>query len=231
MRLRHIPGAERKIAESPYVVQDPESKKGQWADVFGNRNPIHIEVGMGKGKFIMELAQLCPEINFVGVERYPSVLLKAIQKQNEQKLPNLVFLCVNAEDLGEIFADGETDRIYLNFSDPWPKDRHAKRRLTSPRFMELYDRILSPDGTVEFKTDNRKLFEYSLETVRQCGWRILRYTFDLYDSPYLDGNVMTEYESRFVEEGKPICKLTAIRGDAYPYGNPASVSLGPLRSR
>lgn len=97
--------------------------------------------------------------------------------------------------------------------------------------MELYDRILSPDGTVEFKTDNRKLFEYSLETVRQCGWRILRYTFDLYDSPYLDGNVMTEYESRFVEEGKPICKLTAIRGDAYPYGNPASVSLGPLRSR
>lgn len=211
MRLRHIPGSEEMIENSPYVVQKPEEHKGQWREVFGNDNPIEIEVGMGKGKFIMELAQKNPDINYIGIERYSTVMLKAIQKREQLELSNIYFMCVDAKELGEFFAEEEIHRIYLNFSDPWPKDRHAKRRLTSPQFMAVYDKILKKDGVVEFKTDNRGLFDYSLESIPKAGWIVGGHTFDLHHSDMAEGNVMTEYETKFASEGKPICKLVAYR--------------------
>lgn len=211
MRLRHIPGAEETIAESPCVIQEPQKNRGIWNRVFGNDHPIHIEVGMGKGKFLMELASLHPEINYIGIERYSTVMLKAIQKLEQLEQPNIYFMCIDALILADIFEPGEVGRIYLNFSDPWPKDRHAKRRLTSPRFMEVYDNILSKEGTVEFKTDNRGLFDYSLESIPAAGWKVTAHTFDLHHSEMAEGNVMTEYETKFSGEGKAICKLIAVR--------------------
>ncbi len=211
MRLRHIKGAEEEIAESPYVVQDPKSLKGKWHTLFGNDNPIRIEVGMGKGKFIMELAEKNPDINYVGIERYSSVLLRGLQKRAEMELSNIYFMRLDALELEEVFAPSEVDRIYLNFSDPWPKDRHAKRRLTSDRFLAVYDKILKKDGIIEFKTDNQDLFRYSLESIPEAGWEVGEHTFDLHHSPMAEGNVMTEYEMKFCSEGKPICKLTASR--------------------
>ena len=212
MRLRHIKGAEETIAVSPYVIQEPESCRGRWAEVFHNQNPIQIEVGMGKGKFLMELAQKHPEINYVGIERYSSVLLRGLQKREELDLSNIWFLCIDARQLAEVFEEGEVERIYLNFSDPWPKDRHAKRRLTSPEFMAVYDKILTADGQVEFKTDNEGLFDYSLDSIPQAGWRIEASTRDLHHSPMAEGNVMTEYEEKFASKGNSICKLIAKRG-------------------
>lgn len=211
MRLRHIPGSEEAVAASPYVVQVPEEKKGNWHKLFGNTNPIAVEVGMGKGKFIMELARENPERNYIGIERYSSVLLRGLEKREELELDNIWFLCVDAKDLGNIFEQGEVDTIYLNFSDPWPKDRHAKRRLTSPEFMKVYDAILAKDGRVEFKTDNEGLFAYSLEAIPAAGWTIFDYTTDLHHSPMAEGNVMTEYEMKFSAKGNPIYKLVAGR--------------------
>lgn len=211
MRLRHIPGSEEEIAQSPYVIQQSQCRKGRFGEVFGNDHPIEIEVGMGKGRFIMDMATLHPETNYIGIERYPSVLLRGLQKRAEIQLDNVYFMCVDARDLGEIFAPGEVNRIYLNFSDPWPKDRHAKRRLTSPEFMKVYDQVLAPDGTVEFKTDNQGLFEYSLEAIPKAGWTITAHTFDLHRNEMSVGNVMTEYEQKFSEKGNPICKLIAKR--------------------
>lgn len=211
MRLRHIPGSEEQIVDSPYVVHGPEQYKGNWSKLFGNHHPIEIEVGMGKGRFLMELALADPLINYVGIERYSSVLLKAIQKQEQLELPNLYFMYVDARTLWEIFGENEVHKIYLNFSDPWPKERHAKRRLTSPEFMAVYDKILQKDGVVEFKTDNRGLFEYSLESIPAAGWKVKRHTFDLHHSDMAKGNVMTEYEAKFAAKGSPICKLVAAR--------------------
>lgn len=211
MRLRHIPGSEDAIAASPYVIGQPEQYRGSFRRRFGNDNPIQIEVGMGKGRFLSEQARRHPWINYLGVERYPSVLLRAIKKQEEERLPNLCFLCVDAKALSEIFAPGEVSRIYLNFSDPWPKDRHAKRRLTSPEFMKVYDQILKEDGTVEFKTDNQDLFSYSLNSIPQAGWQIDWFTRDLHHSDQAGDNVMTEYELKFSSMGNPICKLIASR--------------------
>ena len=211
MRLRHIPGSEEEIATSPYVVQDPTGKKGCWNEVFGNENPIEIEIGMGKGRFIMELAALHPEINYVGIERYPSVLLRGLQKRADLELDNIYFMCVDAKNLADIYAPGEVEKIYLNFSDPWPKDRHEKRRLTSEDFMTVYNQILRPDGVVEFKTDNRGLFDYSLEAIPRAGWKIQDFTYDLHHNEMGVGNVMTEYEEKFSSKGNPIYKLIASR--------------------
>lgn len=211
MRLRHIRGAEAAIGASPWVVQEPSQRRGRFHELFGNDHPIHIEVGMGKGRFLMELAGRHPEINYIGIERYPSVLLRALQKREELELSNIWFMCVDAKLLAEIFAPGEIERIYLNFSDPWPKDRHAKRRLTSPEFMKVYDQILAADGTVEFKTDNQGLFSYSLESIPEAGWKIGAFTRDLHHSDMAEGNVMTEYEMKFSAQGNPICKLIASR--------------------
>ena len=214
MRLRNIPGSKEIIGSSRYVVQEPQNQKGRWAERFSRTAPLHIEVGMGKGRFIMDMARLHPEINYVGIEMYDSVLLRAVQKmdQMEEALPNLCFLRVDARELPEIFAPGEVDQIYLNFSDPWPKDRHAKRRLTSRQFLERYDRILKPEGRLEFKTDNRDLFEFSLEEAAAFGWKILASTFDLHkDEALCRGNVMTEYEEKFSSQGNPICKMIISR--------------------
>lgn len=211
MRLRHIRGSEEEIAGSPYVIQDPASHRGEFHSLFGNDHPIEIEVGMGKGRFIMELAANNPQINYIGIERYPSVLLRALQKRAETELSNIYFMCIDAKCLHEVFAPGEVSRIFLNFSDPWPKDRHARRRLTSPQFMGVYDQILKPDGCLEFKTDNRGLFEYSLEAIPEAGWKLDGYTFDLHHSDMAEGNVMTEYEMKFSAMGNPIFKLIASR--------------------
>ena len=212
MRLRHIKGAEEEIAESPYVVQDPQSLKGRWHEFFGNDNPIRIEVGMGKGKFIMELAQMNPDINYVGIERYSSVLLRGLQKRAELELSNIYFVRIDALELADVFAEDEVERIYLNFSDPWPKDRHAKRRLPSREFLARYDQILKPEGKVEFKTDNRGLFDFALEEVKEAGWKLEVCTFDLHhDEKLMKGNIMTEYEERFSSQGNPICKMIISR--------------------
>ncbi len=211
MRLRNIPGAREEMLVNPHVVQEPEKKKGQWSTVFGNANPIHIEIGMGKGQFITGLAIANPDINYVGIEKYSSVLLRALEKQEELQLPNLRFLRFDAEDICDIFAEDEVARIYLNFSDPWPKERHAKRRLTSERFLNRYRQFLEPTkGYVAFKTDNVDLFEFSLEQVMEAGWTLSDVTRDLHNSMFNEGNIMTEYEERFSSMGNPICRLVAF---------------------
>lgn len=210
MRLRNIRGSKEMIQESPFVVQKPEEKKGSWKTVFVKEQPVHIEVGMGKGRFLMDMARLHPEINYIGIEMYDSVLLRAIQRreQQEEPLPNLFFLRMDARELPEVFAPGEVEKIYLNFSDPWPKERHAKRRLTSREFLARYQQILKPEGRVEFKTDNRALFEFSLEEIREAGWETEAVTWDLHhDEKLVQGNVMTEYEEKFSSMGNPIHKV------------------------
>ncbi len=217
MRLRNIPGAKDAIEESIYVVQEPQAHKGQWENVFKQARPLHIEVGMGKGRFLMDMARLHPEINYVGIEMYDSVLLRAIQKREAlaeegQQLPNLMFMRMDARLLPEVFEKEEVDKIYLNFSDPWPKARHASRRLTSREFLARYDKILKKDGVIEFKTDNRDLFDFSLEEVPEAGWKLLAHTFDLHHNEELmKGNVMTEYEEKFSSMGNPICKMVIAR--------------------
>ena len=212
MRLKHVKGAEEAIAANEYVVHDAKERPGKWQELFGNDHPIHIEIGMGKGQFLMELARRNPDINYLGMERYSSVLLRALQKMEEEPLPNLYFLCEDAAELPEMFANGELNRIYLNFSDPWPKERHAKRRLTSRQFFERYDKILAGNGVVEFKTDNDDLFAFSMEEVAEAGWTLDAHTFDLHHDPVLnEGNVMTEYEEKFSSLGHPIHKLIARR--------------------
>lgn len=211
MRLRNIPGAQEIIAQSSLVIKNPNGKKGSWQEVFGNNHPIHIEIGMGKGTFIRNLALQNPHINYIGIEKYESVLIRALEKLQEDAPQNLLFLCINAEQLAEVFATGEVARIYLNFSDPWPKERHAKRRLTSRQYLERYDAVLAKDGDIIFKTDNRGLFDFSLEEIGETQWSAVGVTYDLHHSEYATGNIMTEYEAKFSGEGKPICRLQANR--------------------
>ncbi len=213
MRLRNIAGSREVIAESEFTIKDPQTKKGLFKkEIFGNDNPIHLEIGMGKGRFLMDMATLNPNISYVGIEKYSSVLLRAIQKQQELLLPNVKFVRMDAELITEVFAPSEIDRIYLNFSDPWPKDRHAKRRLPSREFLNRYDKILIPDGVVEFKTDNRELFEFALEEIEPAGWTLDAVTYDLHNDAVMnEGNVMTEYEERFSNLGNPIYKYIISR--------------------
>ena len=212
MRLRNIPGSREMIAENIWCVQEPEQQKGNWHQLFANNNPIHIEIGMGKGQFIMALAERNPDINYIGIEKYSSVLLRALQKMEENPLDNVKFIRMDAETITEVFDKDEVDRIYLNFSDPWPKDRHAKRRLTSKEFFARYDQFLKKDGRVEFKTDNVDLFDFSLEQVELANWNLTSFTRDLHhDNTMNHGNIMTEYEQRFSAIGNPIHKLIADR--------------------
>ena len=210
MRLRNVPGAREVMVENEYVFTEPEGMCGTWKEVFGNDNPIHIEIGMGKGTFITTLAGMNPDINYVGIEKYSSVLLRAVEKQDELQLPNLRFIRMDAENINEVFGVDEVDRTYLNFSEP--KDRHAKRRLTSRQFFARYDKMLKKEGRVEFKTDNRVLFDFSVEEVKEAGWNLVECTYDLHSDERLnEGNVMTEYEKKFSDMGNPICKLIADR--------------------
>ena len=214
MRLRNITGSREVIAGSPYVVQEEVQPRcsGTWKEIFGNDHPIHIEIGMGKGKFIHTMARIHPEINYVGIEKYSSVLLRAIQKMEQDELPNLKFLRMDAEDIVTVFAPGEVDRIYLNFSDPWPKDRHAKRRLPSREYLARYHAILKEDGKLEFKTDNRDLFDFAVRELEPAGWKAEVITYNLHaDAALMEGNVMTEYEEKFSAMGNPICKYIIYR--------------------
>lgn len=211
MRLRNVPGARETIIENKFSIQQPEQMKGKWAEEFKNDHPIHIEVGMGKGQFIIEMARRNPEVNYIGIEKYSSVLVRAVEKLEDFEQENLRLIRMDAENIEEVFDKDEVDRIYLNFSDPWPKDRHAKRRLTSTRFLERYNNILTPEGRVMFKTDNKDLFDFSLEQVKEAGWILENHTYDLHHSEYNEGNVMTEYEEKFSAKGNPICRLVAYR--------------------
>lgn len=213
MRLRNITGSREMIADSGYVVHEPETKKGCWREVFGNDHPLRIEIGMGKGQFLYRLAKLHPEMNFIGIEKFSSVLLRAIQKMEEAPLPNLRFIRMDAEEITKVFEKGEVAWIYLNFSDPWPKDRHAKRRLPSREFLSRYDAVLKPEGRLEFKTDNQALFDFALEELEPAGWRTEAVTRDLHhDEALMQGNVMTEYEEKFSSIGNSIFKYIIYRG-------------------
>lgn len=214
MRLRNIPGAREKIQESSWVVQDPEGFKGSWQERFGNNHPIHLEIGTGKGQFLTHLAAEHPEINYIGIEKFSSVLIRALEKQDELELTNLLFIRGEAEIITEFFEKGEVSRIYLNFSDPWPKKRYAKRRLTSAQFLARYDQILKEDGTIEFKTDNRELFDWSVEEVPSSVFEIRQITYDLHSDPVMnEGNILTEYEEKFSAKGNKICKYILARPD------------------
>ncbi len=214
MRLRNITGSREVIAGSPYVVREEvlEQCPGTWGEIFGNHAPIHIEIGMGKGRFIHTMAKENPAVNYVGIEKYSSVLLRAIQKMQAEELPNLKFIRMDAEEIDRVFGREEVDRIYLNFSDPWPKDRHAKRRLPSRQFLQKYDVILRREGRLEFKTDNRELFDFAVEELEPAGWKAELITYDLHgDETLMQGNVMTEYEEKFSALGNPICKYIIYR--------------------
>lgn len=229
MRLRNIPGSREEIDRSTFVVHDPGNRRGHWREYFGNDHPVHMEVGMGKGRFLMDMAARYPGINFVGIEMYSSVLLRAVQKaeEREEKEPgaaedavsaeetcprNFCFLRGDARNLPDIFAPGEVEHIYLNFSDPWPKERHAKRRLTSTNFLQIYEKILIPHGRIEFKTDNQELFRFSLLEAERAGWRVVAKTWNLHQDEKMNrGNIMTEYEEKFSSRGNPICKMISER--------------------
>lgn len=214
MRLKNVPGAREEIIKSKYVIPEEElsSRKGRWRELFHNENELYIEIGMGKGRFIYESARLHPDINYLGIEKYSSVLLRAVQKQEREELLNLFFIRMDAEYICDVFAEGEVDRIYLNFSDPWPKDRHAKRRLPSRQFLARYDKLLKKDGVLEFKTDNRELFDFAVEELSPAGWQVDVISYDLHaDEGLMQGNVMTEYEEKFSSRGNPIYKYVIRR--------------------
>ncbi len=207
MRLRNVAGSREEIARSRFVIQNPKERKGCWRELFGNQNPIQIEIGMGKGRFIMDMAALHPDINYIGIEKFSSVLIRGIQKMEKEELPNLYFIRMDAEEITDVFGEKEVDKIYLNFSDPWPKERHAKRRLPSREFLNRYRIILSERGDLEFKTDNQALFDFALEELKPAGWNLNQLTYDLHhDDKMMEGNVMTEYEERFSSRGNPIYK-------------------------
>lgn len=215
MRLRNVKGSQERILENPYTIQtdgtDGKDYAGLWhQNIFHNDHPIHIEIGMGKGQFITQLASENPDINFIGIEKYSSVLVRALDKRDALELDNLIFLRMDAEDIASYFAPDEVAKIYLNFSDPWPKDRHAKRRLTSTNFLAKYDKILKKNGLLQFKTDNRPLFDFSLEELKEAGWVSDEVSFDLHKNGPAPNNIMTEYEEKFSSQGNPICKLIAV---------------------
>ncbi|EGG91342.1 tRNA (guanine-N(7)-)-methyltransferase [Lachnospiraceae oral taxon 107 str. F0167] len=217
MRLRHIKGCEDFISDAKECIREDKAieQKGKIQDIFKEKRPLQIEIGMGKGQFIRNMAIKNPDINFIGIEKYESVLMKAIQRkrnlETEKEIDNLRFLCADARKLAEIFDVGEVDNIFLNFSDPWPKDRHANRRLTSPDFLNIYDTILKKDGVIEFKTDNRGLFEYSLEVIKDSKWKLNYCSFDFHSEKESEGNTMTEYEEKFAGQGNKICKMIISR--------------------
>jgi tRNA (guanine-N7-)-methyltransferase len=215
MRLRNVKGAKKKLRNHPeWVIADPEHHSGAWHDVFGNDHPIHLEIGCGKGQFIVGMAKTHPDINFIALEKYDSVLIRVLDKQLGAKLPNLRLIRVDARHLPSIFSEDEIHGIYLNFSDPWPKNRHAKRRLTHPRFLGRYRPMLKDGGFIEQRTDQFALFEFSLRHFVACPWLDVRKTsLDLHGDETVRHT--TEFEDKFVEEGKRIfwASVIADKGD------------------
>ncbi len=213
MRLRNVPGSREYIENSPYAIKNAETLKGSWRSYFGKNEDTHlfIEIGTGKGRFLTEHAANNPNTLYIGIEKFSSVIIRAIEKVETLELNNIRLIRFDAENIESIFDKGEVDRIYLNFSDPWPKDRHAKRRLTSSTFLKRYDNILTPSGEIIFKTDNRSLFDFSLDQAKESAWNIQQITYDLHNSPLNEGNIMTEYEERFSTQGIPICEMIITR--------------------
>lgn len=207
MRLRHVAGAKEKIADNKALIADHEKGQLLYLDKRYKDKEIHIEIGMGKGKFIYELAELNPDIMFIGIEKFDSVIVRALEKCIEAPLDNLLLLRADAGNIKEIFHQHSVSRVYLNFSDPWPKNRHEKRRLTYKRFLDDYKYILKPNCELHFKTDNVGLYEYSIESVTEYPMNIIFQTTDLH-STGID-NVMTEFEEKFSKLGQNICKLVA----------------------
>lgn len=210
MRLRNKPWAKDFMAEHPDVLlTDEVQQKGKWREEFGNEAPIHIEVGTGKGQFVLGMALANPSVNYIGIEHFDNVIISALERAVEAEKPkNLRLLRANGADLEELFAAGEIDRVYLNFSDPWPKTRHEKRRLTHETFLRKYEGIMKTGGEIHFKTDNRQLFEYSLISLTDYGMKLLSVSLDLHANMPED-NVLTEYEEKFSSKGHPIYRLEA----------------------
>lgn len=206
MRLRNVKNAKEILESSSYYIKNPTFYKGSFSSLFSNENPIHLEIGTGKGQFLIEMALKNPDINFIGMEKYESVLVRAVQKLSLKEIPNLKFISSDAQDISNIF-DHEIDTLYLNFSDPWPKVRHQKRRLTHSSFLKLYDNIFSFDKKIIQKTDNIQLFSFSLEQLSQNGYILERVSLDLHKEDIV--NVMTEYEEKFTNDGYKINYLKA----------------------
>ncbi len=210
MRLRKKPGVKEKLTVHDFVFQEPGERLGKWANVFENDNPIHLELGTGKGGFITAMAGINSEINYVGVEKVPDILYIALQKFLEEPRNNLRLILADVEELPQFFTQGEIERIYLNFSDPWPKLRHERRRLTYHKYLEIYQYLLIKNGQIHLKTDNLNFFEYSLKSFAEFGFSLGNITYDLHNSGFM-GNVFTEYELKFSGLGQPIYRL-----EAYP---------------
>ena len=204
MRVRNRADARERLENSPVVFLQPKDNKGKWKEIFGNENPIHLEIGSGKGKFIHTLAEKHPNINFIAMEAHPTVLTFLLDKVEETHRENLKLISGNAEDLLEYFSEGEVDQLYLNFSDPWPKTRHEKRRLTFHTFLSRYETIIQ-------KTDNQGLFEYSLMSYAKYGFTFNRLSLDLTNSVYEEDNVHTEYEDKFIKKGNRIYMVEAVK--------------------
>jgi tRNA (guanine-N7-)-methyltransferase len=212
MRLRHKPWAKDKLQEySNYVIQDPEGFRGNWGEAFKKSQPLHIEIGTGKGQFITGMAKANPDINYIGIELQESVIVSALDRLIDADFPNCKLMNVNGAELAKYFESGDVSRVYLNFSDPWPKTRHEKRRLTFKSFLEVYEAILVKNGEIHFKTDNQGLFEYSLVSFSHYGMLLKFVSLDLHNSDY-EGNIMTEYEEKFSSRGSRIyrCEVQFI---------------------
>lgn len=209
MRLRRVSHITEKLAAlGDRVVSEPEKLKGKWREKFESNYPLHLELGTGKGTFLARMAEKNPQINYIGLERVPDIIYRAALKNEVARLPNLRLVLADAEHLACYFQANEVDRIYLNFSDPWPKKRHAKRRITHPRFLLVYRHILKEGGEIFLKTDNLDFFEFSLLSLAASGFSLQKITYDLHAG--LSENIMTEYEQKFASEGKPICRCEAI---------------------
>ena len=209
MRRRKKPGAKEELLRlSPPLVLEPKLQREKWQEYFGNPNPIHIELGMGKGRFITTLAKNNPQLNYLGLEIKEEVILAGVKKAVDEKLENLAFIWGDVKELLEYFSLGAIQRIYINFCDPWPKARWINRRLTYRGFLKLYGQLLAPAGQLFFKTDNPQLFEFTLKELSQEGWLLEQVYLDLYANPP-DDNVATEYELKFVEQGLRIYHLVA----------------------
>ena len=204
MRLRNVRGASEIIEKTLYIIKNPEEYKGNFKSLFNNDNPLHIEIGMGKGDFIIGMAKKYTNINFIGIEKFDSVIVRAIEKI-EEDIPNLKLIRMDATSIGDIFYK-EVDTIYLNFSDPWPKNRHEHRRLTSTVFLKRYDNLFKGAKKIIMKTDNRKLFEFSIISLTDYNYKIEEISLDLYSDDIKD-NIATEYEKKFHEKGFPIYKI------------------------
>lgn len=210
MRMRKKKNCDARMESCADIwVKNPEGNKGRWHEVFGNNNPVHIEIGCGKGSFIAGMAKMYPDVNFIAVEKVKDVIVMAMEKVKAQGLTNVLFTDMDAEKLTDIFEKGEICRIYLNFSDPWKKNKQAKRRLTHKNFLDRYKAVLNEGDYIWFKTDNKNLFEFSLNSFAQENFKLENITLDLHNSNF-EGNVITEYESRFIELGQPIYRLEAV---------------------